>query len=146
MPCSSSTPIRRVRRPALVGRALLVALLALLVAVPGNAMARGGGDDRRETRVTGVCGRGAVARLKLKADDGAIEAEFEVDHNRNRARWHVSIVHEHRVVWRQTVRTRGPSGSFSVERRLRDLSGADQVVARAVGPRGVTCQASASLR
>ena len=39
----------------------------------------------------------------------------------------------------------GPSHSFSIERRLSDYPGPDQVTARAVGPRGITCQATATL-
>jgi hypothetical protein len=47
------------------------------------------------------------------------------------------------VVWRGSVQAR--SGSFSVERRLRDLAGADRVSVRASGPRGVTCRLTATL-
>jgi len=140
MPRPSNAPVLAARLPALV----VGALLALIAAAPPDALAHAGGD-RRETRVAGVCGRGAAAKLKLKADDGAIEAEFEVQHNRPRTSWRVTIVQEHRVVWRSVVRTRARRGSFAVERRLRDMSGADHVVARAVGPRGVTCQAAGVL-
>jgi hypothetical protein len=134
---------------------LALALLALAVVAPGTALARGGdddddrgrrgGDDRAEVRVAGACGRGATSKLKLKADDGRIEAEFEVDQNRSGAKWRVVFVQERRVVYRGTERTSGRSGSWSAEERLDDLPGADEVVARAVGPRGLTCQAHAIL-
>jgi hypothetical protein len=134
----------------------LPALLALvlLAAAPPAALARGGDDGgggggggggRPEVRVAGVCGRGATSRLRLRARDGAIEVEFEVDQNRSGRLWSVVVVHERRVAWRGRARTRAPSGSFSVERRVADFPGSDQVMARAVGPGGSTCQATASL-
>src|SRR4051812_50044357 len=82
MPRPSNAPVLAARLPALV----VGALLALIAAAPPDALAHAGGD-RGETRVAGVCGRGASAKLKLKADDGAIEAEFEVQHNRTRTSW-----------------------------------------------------------
>jgi hypothetical protein len=146
------TPSRSSRTP--LSFLLAPALLALALAAPGTALAGGGddddggrrgGDDRAEVRVAGVCGKGATSKLKLKADDGRIEAEFEVDQNRSGAKWRVVFVQERRVVYRGTERTSGRSGSWSIEERLDDLPGADEVVARAVGPRGLTCQAHAIL-
>ena len=60
-------------RPTLLVLSLLVAL-----ALPTGASARHGNDD--EVRAAGTCGGGARSELKLKARDGGIEAEFEVDH------------------------------------------------------------------
>ncbi len=131
--------------PRLSPRRSLVALLlsCLLLAVPASAQARhGGGDD--EVRTSGTCGGGASSELRLKADDGTIEARFEVRGAR-RGRWRVVLVQERRVAWRGTVRPDGGSRSFRVRRDLTDLPGADQVVARASGPRGVTCTASGTL-
>lgn len=129
---------------------LLVLALAALAAAPPAAHARGGGDgggggDRPEVRVAGACGHGASSRLKLKARDGSLEVEFEVDQNRSGRLWRVVLVHERRVAWHGRARTTAPSGSFSVERRLPDFTGSDQVMARAVGPGGITCQASTTL-
>jgi hypothetical protein len=59
--------------------------------------------------------------------------------------WRVAIVQEQRVAWRGRARTGGASHSFSLERRLGDYPGPDQVLARAVGPRGITCSATATL-
>ena len=128
--------------------ALAVALLALALLGPASALARGGGGgggggNRPEVRVAGSCGRGATSSLKLKARDGGIEAEFEV-HGRT-GLWRVAIVQEQRVAWRGRARTGGASHSFSLERRLGDYPGPDQVLARAVGPRGITCSATATL-
>lgn len=126
--------------------AALSATLLLAVA-PAAASARGGDDD--EVRARGTCGGGAKSELKVKADDGGIELEFEVEHVRRGSSWKVTVVHEGRVVWRGTRRAgragRG-SGEFEVERQLRDLAGADRFRVRASGPGGVTCRVAATLR
>jgi hypothetical protein len=129
---------------------LALALLALALLGPASAFARGGGGgggggggSRPQVRVAGSCGRGATSSLQLKARDGGIEAEFEV-HGRT-GLWRVAIVQEQRVAWRGRARTGGPSHSFSLGRRLGDYPGPDQVLARAVGPRGITCSAMATL-
>jgi hypothetical protein len=122
------------------------ALLALVVPAAAAADQGGAGGGRRsEVRVAGTCGRGAVSKLKLKQDASAIEVEFEVDHNRAGERWRVVLVQEGTVAWRGSARTHGPSGSFSVQRQIRNLAGADRVTGRATGPRGITCVASAVL-
>jgi hypothetical protein len=105
--------------------------------------ARGGGD-RNEVRVAGVCGTGATSNVRLRQRDGGdIEVRFQVEHARSGQSWRVTLVRERRVVWRGGARTQ--RRSFEVERRIPDFSGADQVTARAVGPRGLTCTASATL-
>jgi hypothetical protein len=126
-------------RPMMVVISLLVALALPAV----GASARGGDDDRDEVRVAGTCGGGARSELELKARDGVIEAEFEVDHARRGSLWRLTLSQEGRVVWRGSLRAR--SGSLEVERRLRNLAGADRVSVRASGPRGVTCRATATL-
>jgi hypothetical protein len=132
-----ATPLRLVA-------AMVLALGSALVVVEG-AIARDGKDGRGEVRVAGSCSAGVTSKLKLKSRDGGIELGFEVDHNRAGALWRVAIVHERRVVWRGAAKTSGPSGSFDVERRLPDLVGTDTVTARAWGPAGVTCRATATL-
>lgn len=118
---------------------LAAALAALaLLAAPSPALAR---DD---VRVAGSCGRGASAELRAEADDGRIEVELRVRRARSGERWRVAIVHERRVAWRGRARTRGGRG-LRVRRELPDYRGADQVVVRASGPRGLTCTASATL-
>jgi hypothetical protein len=125
--------------------AVLLALLALVVLGPASALARGGGGgDRPEVRASGTCGRGAGSNIKIKARDGGLEVEFEV-HSRRGQRWRVVLVHERRLAARGHARTRGRSGSFSFERRVRNYGGPDFVLGRAYGPRGLTCVASAVL-
>jgi hypothetical protein len=131
--------------------ALAVALLVAAGAATAPALARGGpgpgggggGGDRVEVRVAGVCTKGASSRLKIKSRNGGIETEFEV-HGRS-GTWSVTLVHERNVAWRGKRRPSGPSRSFSVEYPLPDWSGADTVTARASGPRGASCTATAML-
>jgi hypothetical protein len=140
MPECASGCIRR----ALTSRGLFVVVGAVLLAIlfglaPGQAR---GSDD---VRVAGKCGRGATSSLRLSRDDGRIRIRFRVDSNRDHSRWSVTLVREGRIVWRGHVRADG-GGSFKVVRRARNLRGADQVTARALGPRGLTCIASATFR
>lgn len=128
-------------RTRLVSTALAAVCAALVLLAPAPALARGGDD----VRVSGTCGGRATSSLRLKAKDGAIEVEFEVRSTRGRERWRVVLVHERRVAWRGRVRTRSGSDSFRIRRSLADFGGADQVTARASGPRGNTCQATGVL-
>jgi hypothetical protein len=123
--------------------AALVAFCAALVAT-GAALAKDG-DGRAEIKVAGSCGTHATSKLKLQSRDRIIELEFEVDDNRAGVLWRVALVHERRVAWRGTARTSGSSGSFAVDRRITDLPGPDTVTARAWGPTGITCRATATL-
>jgi hypothetical protein len=125
--------------------ATVVLLLAcLLLALPASSQARGGGGDDDEVRTSGRCGGGARSELRLKADDGAIELRFDVRGAR-RGSWRVVVVQERRVAWRGTVSAGSGSRSFRVERELDDLPGADAIMVRASGPRGLTCNASGTL-
>jgi len=138
-------------------RLIAVAAVLLALAAPSGALARGGGPgggggsgggggDRPVVQAGGSCGRGASSRIRLKADDSGIEVEFEVEHSRRLgARWKLVLVHERRVEWRGRGRAHRPRGSFSVTRIVRNLVGADRVLVRAVGPRGITCSAAATL-
>jgi hypothetical protein len=117
--------------------------LALALGAPPSALARGG--DGKDVRVSGSCGKGATSKLRLRAKDGAIQVEFEVKGRRSGERWRVVLVHERRVAWRGSARTRSGSGSFRIRRSIPDFGGADQVTARASGPRGNTCTATGLL-
>jgi hypothetical protein len=136
----------RSRSSACARFAVCVLALTLLA---GGAAARakgGGGDDgRREARVAGTCGAGASSQLRLRSRDGTISVEFEVKRRRGGERWRVVLVHERRVASRSALRTKRSSGSFRIRRSLEDYEGPDQVTARASGPRGLTCEASATL-
>jgi hypothetical protein len=122
--------------------------LVIGIALPGAALAKGGSDDdnggggsSRETRVAGSCTGGSSAKLKAKPDDGRLEAEFEVDQNRNGVTWRVVIRRNGAAAVNTRATTRAPSGSFSVERRITDGSGSDRITARATSPTGEVCTA-----
>jgi hypothetical protein len=107
---------------------VITALLAVVVALPAVAPAKNNPGVMR----TGVCsGLGASWKLKAKHDDGHVEAEFEVDQNRNGRRWNVVIRRNGVVVFRGSRITRPPSGSFSVNRRIGNAAGPDRIVATA---------------
>ena len=123
------------------------AVTLALLAAAAPAAARDGGDDdgRREARVEGTCAKGASSKLRLRSRDGRISVEFEVKRSRRGERWRIVLVHERRIAWRGSVRTARSGGSFRVRRSLPDLDGSDRVKVRASGPRGLTCEASATL-
>jgi hypothetical protein len=129
-------------RTRFTSTAVATLCVALALVAPAPALGRGDDDD---VRVTGACGKGATSKLRLKAKDGAIQVEFEVKANRGGQRWGVVLVHERRVAWRGRARTRSGSGSFRIRRSIPDFGGADQVTARASGPRGNTCEATGLL-
>jgi hypothetical protein len=110
-----------------------VAVLAIagLVAVPVTAAPALAGDDDREVRASRACATGVI-KVKAKADDGRIEVEGEVDTNRRGQSWSWSFRRDGNLVARGTGRTAGPSGSFSVERKIANPAGADAIVFRAV--------------
>jgi hypothetical protein len=127
--------------------------LVIGIALPGAALAKGGSDDdngggggnSRETRVAGSCTGGSSAKLKAKPDDGRLEAEFEVDQNRNGVTWRVVIRRNGATAVTTKSTTRAPSGSFSVERRITDGSGSDRITARATSPTGEVCTARLTI-
>src|SRR5215218_2781030 len=92
-----------------------VLAIVLALAAPSVAAARGGGDD---VRVTGSCGRGASAELRVKGDHGAIEVEYRVRRGRSGERWSVALVHERRVAWRGRATTSDSSDGFRIRRTL----------------------------
>lgn len=130
------------RRLAVMIRVAVISLIALAFAA--QPMAAPGEDGRGEVRVAGVCGTGAKAKLRLKASDNGIEVRFELEQSRASVVWRVVLVHEHRVAWKGAARTTR-ARSFELRRTLPDLPGSDTVTARAWGPRGVTCRATATL-
>jgi hypothetical protein len=124
---------------------LLAAIcIALLGAAPPSQARDGGGDDH-DVRASAMCGRGASAALRVRAHDGSIRIEFTLRRGRAGERWRIVLVHERRVAWRGTLRTSRSSGSLRLRRSMPDFDGPDQVTARASGPHGLTCLASATL-
>jgi hypothetical protein len=117
-----------------------VAAVAALTAVPAQAS----GDDR--VIRTGSCSGSADWKLKAKSDNGRLEVEGEIDSNRNGQAWRWRIRHNGTVSARGQARTHAPSGSFSVERKMVNLAGADRFVLRAVNnSTGQVCRGALSF-
>jgi len=104
---------------------------------------KGGGSGAK--RVSGNCTGSSTSKLKVKPDDGRLETEFEVDQNRTGVRWNVTIRRNGKLAVSTSARTRAPSGSFSVERRLTNGSGSDRITARARTSSGEVCRASLTI-
>ena len=125
---------------------LAVLVLLLLAVSAGAAYARGddhGGD--RDVRVAGVCGRGAVSSLRLRAQDDRIELRFQLRQTRGRGVWRITVVHENRVSYRATRTTTRSDDSYELRRLLPDLRGSDTVVVHAWAAGGLGCRATATL-
>lgn len=136
MPTTRTTSTTRTKAAA----AALAASLILLVNSP--AASAKSGDVIRRGRCTGA----STWKLKVKPDDGRIEAEFEVDQNRNGVRWTVLMGDNGVRVFTGSAVTVGPSGSFEVNRRIPNRAGADTIVARATNPAtGEVCRGVAVL-
>ena len=93
----------------------------------GDDNGGGGGDDDRVIK-TGTCSDGARWKLKVKTDDGRLEVEGEVDSNKSGQSWSWKIKDNGSVAAKGSATTGGSSGSFSVERKIADQSGTDNIV------------------
>jgi hypothetical protein len=125
-------------------RLLTISLaLAAMALIPTTALAKHGGGGGKQ--VTGKCTKNSTAKLKSKADNGRLETEFEVDQNRNGVTWKVTIKRNGKTAVKTTAKTKAPSGSFSVNRRLTNGAGSDKISARATSPSGEVCTASLTI-
>ena len=99
---------------------------AAVVAGPAPAYAKG------STAITSskACSTGVI-KLKAKHDDGRIEVEAEVDTNRRGQVWSVTLRDNGVTVWSGQRTTIGPSGSFSVNKRIANRAGTDVISVRA---------------
>jgi len=117
--------------------ALLALVVVALTAAPAGVAKDG------DIRAAGTCTGSATSKIKLSAENGRIEVEFEVDQNRNGVPWRVTLRRNGAVVVSTTRRTHAPSGSFSLERVIAGSGGTVTAVAtRASGER---CTARASI-
>jgi hypothetical protein len=97
---------------------------------------------RRERRVAGECSGDSTSKLKVRLRDGRLKTEFEVDQNVVGVTWAVELSRNAAVAVQTTRTTRAPSGSFSIERRLRNGAGRDKISAEATSPTGEVCTAT----
>ena len=96
------------------------------LALPATTFAKDGDVLR-----TGSCSGSADWKLKVGPEDGRLEVEFEVDSNRVGQTWRVKIKDNGVLRYNALRTTLAPSGSFEVERRIPNMAGTDQIVARA---------------
>lgn len=131
---------------------LLLILVALVVGATARAD-RGDDDDALVTR-SGKCTTSSTTRLDLRrrdhsghggGDDHRIDVTFVVDSRRNGVSWRVILLHERRIVWQGTLRTRAPKGILVFSGAVSDYYGSDAIAARATSPGGEVCRVSASL-
>jgi hypothetical protein len=119
------------------------AAIATALAIPALAIGSGGGGD---VRSTGKCSGSSSSKIKVKPDNGRLEVEFEVDQNKNGVKWNVKLKDNGDIVFRGTETTKAPSGSFSLQKRIDDRAGTDQVVGIGRNPAtGERCKASVSI-
>ena len=121
----------------------LILLSSLLVAAALPAVAPA--EDDPGVIKTGRCSNGASWKLKAKHDDGLIVVEFEVDQNVSGRRWTVVITRDGAVVFRGARVTRPPSGSFELNRRIRNPAGPDRIGASARAAAGGTCRGALTI-
>jgi hypothetical protein len=117
---------------------LTLALFAVALAAVPAAFARGG--HHRAVLVRGVCTQQSTSKLKLSREDRGIEVEFQVDQNRNRIPWRVTLRRNGSRIASFTATTRAPSGSFEVRRVIARRLRADRITAVA-SRSGETCTA-----
>jgi len=112
----------------MIRRTMAAAVAAAVVATLGTAVPATAGDDKIRR---GGCSGTADWKLKVKPDDGRLEVEAEIDSNVSGQTWRWRISHNGSVSARGRKTTHAPSGSFSVERRMANLSGTDRFRLRA---------------
>jgi hypothetical protein len=113
-------------------RTTLAALsTAALLAVGTPAYASHGGGDHDGVSRSGSCSDGSRWELKVKSDDNRLEVEGEVDSNRSGQAWAWRIKDNGAAAAKGRATTGGRSGSFSVERKVADKAGTDQITFRA---------------
>jgi hypothetical protein len=122
-------------------RKLMTAIAVGACAVPAAALA-----NDADVRNAGSCDGASSAKIKVKPDDGRIEVEFEVDQNKNGRAWGVKFRDNGELVFRGNATTKAPSGSFSIDRRIDDMAGADKIVATGVDKSsGERCRAKVTI-
>lgn len=107
-----------------------------------------GPADAQSPRVIqrGHCSASSTFKLKLQQEDRGLEAEYEVDQNKNGVTWNVTLTDNGHEVFSGPATTKAPSGSFEVKARFRNNPGADTLVAQATNPAtGETCGGQVTL-
>lgn len=77
------------------------------------------GKDKKKVLTPGTCSAGSEITLKVRQKSKKREAELEVDSNVKRQRWNYTISRDGNVIKSGVKKTKGRSGSFSVEVKTR---------------------------
>jgi hypothetical protein len=121
-------------------------LLAAVAACAGLSLPSvASADDGGEVRKAGSCTASSKMSVRLRADDGKIRVELEIEGRQRMAAWNVILLHERRIVFRGVVRTRNGRREVRLRRTFDDWFGRDSIVIRASGPRAETCRVSAAV-
>jgi hypothetical protein len=123
-----------------IGATCTVVAALAVVAVPTASAKHGNG---RGVRIAGTCDNTSSSKLKVKRDDGRLKFEFEVDQNVSGVVWDVEVTNDGKLVFQGERTTSDPSGSFSVERRVRHAT-SGTIVATAT-TKGETCTATLTI-
>ena len=141
---SARLPAHWSHAPVRIALVVALAAIATLVAVDvAGAQARR--MDAGRSASPDLCGGRATSKLRLRARDGAIEVEFELEHSGRRC---LAACDRPRAARRLEGHPTGirVAAAFELDRRLPDLAGTDAVTVTAWGPSGATCRATAVLR
>ena len=126
-------------------RSLMVGLGALATCAVLSAPAVASAGDGRETRKTVSCTASSRIEIRLRADDGKIRLELEIEARRTGVAWSVILLRERRIAFRGVVRARSGSREAKLRRTFADWFGRDSFVIRASGPIAETCRVSAAI-
>jgi hypothetical protein len=92
-----------------------------------------------------TCSDGTTLTERLRAEDGRLRIDLELEHLRQRGVWRVVIIHERQIVARATLIAASAGSVLQLHRSAPNWFGRDSVVSRASGPRGALCSATAAL-
>jgi hypothetical protein len=122
---------------------IITALALFAVALLAVPAAFASGSKGPVLRIQGKCTQQSTSKLKLSREGSGIEAEFQVDQNRNGVPWKGTLRRNGRVVASFKAVTRAPSGSFEIRRVIAGRFGTDRITAVATRS-GETCTAKGS--
>jgi hypothetical protein len=120
-----------------------LAAAAAFGATPANADHGGGSRVEAQTRMT--CSHGTRISERLRAEDGRIRIDIELEHRHQRGAWTLVVLHERRVIARATLRSNTTANVLQLRRTVADWFGSDTVVTRASGPAGEQCRVTATV-
>lgn len=126
-------------------RSPMLASAALAVCAALSAPAVASADDGREARKAVSCTASSRIEIRLRADDGKIRLELEIEARRPGAAWNVVLLRERRIAFRGVVRARSGSRQAKLRRTFDDWFGRDSFVIRASGPLAETCRVTAAI-